>query len=371
MKKIFFSLVVLIIFIPTLKVLIPQIRYVLDWQNQMNKSDVEKLKVLNTPVYNLKKYIDEKTDAEDKFLVFRLSDFMYYVERNVIVYTDPRLVPLYKLRSKKALFDNLHDLEITYIYVPPYLDPSIYNTEFLSLLSDFSLVDIKASFDGHTLYELRKTRHTVKSEVIEIKNTVNFYDYSPAEGKKILTNELGGLAFIKDTIRGHGFFSGSKDLSYAKNAMKIDKNLYKIGVNLKGRGYVKVEVIEYDIHKNAIVNHQSKPLRMRLVINWLINKMAFLIEYIKALKKLIIDESSLSSEKSFYFKTDMDFKDVHKVPVLEMPVTKDIDTLEMLYKPTDKAEYMNIVFTNMGTYGSIEFKGFKVEKMEKDDTYVE
>ena len=72
---------------------------------------------------------------------------MYYADRRMISYLDPRLLPFYGERDVVAACQKLRDLGVRYIHVPDYSLPPVYNSSFQEIMGrrDLSRLAIRSA----------------------------------------------------------------------------------------------------------------------------------------------------------------------------------------------------------------------------------
>nr|WP_320191927.1 hypothetical protein [uncultured Desulfobacter sp.] len=226
------------------------------------QSELEKLKLLNPGLYSMVEYIMDNTSEDSKFLVFRQSDFAYYVRRNYIRHVDPQLKKFYLANDKNEAFQCLVDLGVDYIYLPNYYTPTIFNTPVFRIISDLRLTQRVFLRSGYSLYKiLRKQRAiqrqqcyqfdrqsilsgkynwTMASENFEISNDASddflLYTWNKDRGKR---NFLGsGL--------GSYIFSPSHCFSNKTNYLIENNSTYHLSTRVKGSGYLIIYIAQYD-----------------------------------------------------------------------------------------------------------------------------
>lgn len=86
-------------------------------------------------------------------LALRPAD-MYYAERRMISYLDPRLIPFYEAKTIDAAVDILNDLGVQYVQSTPYAMPVLYNSMLSQILSSPKYSRIVYSSGHEALYKL-------------------------------------------------------------------------------------------------------------------------------------------------------------------------------------------------------------------------
>ena len=113
------------------------------------------------PDYQLTDFLRDQTPKSSLVFSLRPSD-MYYSERKMVSYLDPRLVPFYETADEIQGLDILKKLGISYVHVPSYGLPSLYNSSLTAILRNPRLTSLAYSSLGGQIYEL------VPSDLAEI-----------------------------------------------------------------------------------------------------------------------------------------------------------------------------------------------------------
>lgn len=104
---------------------------------------------------NILHYIKEKTEQDAIFLLFRNAEFPLYTKRKHITYLDPRMVNVYQSENETTLYTRLKDLNISYIYVPPYPNAVRSNTLFSTFLNNPAYTTLLMESHGYRLYKIK------------------------------------------------------------------------------------------------------------------------------------------------------------------------------------------------------------------------
>ncbi len=102
------------------------------------------------------KYAKEKTDHNATFLLFRDAEFPLYIKRKFIAYLDPILLDAYKSKNENDLYLQLKDLNISYIYIPPYPTAVLSNTKFATFISNPNYTTLVSDNQGYRLFKINK-----------------------------------------------------------------------------------------------------------------------------------------------------------------------------------------------------------------------
>ena len=105
------------------------------------------------PDYQLIEYLRTQTPADAVVFSLKPSD-MYYAQRRQIGYLDPRLVPVYEAAGAEEALILLKDLGVSYIHVPSYGLPPLYNSPVIEIMRDRRATTLRYSNAGGQIYEL-------------------------------------------------------------------------------------------------------------------------------------------------------------------------------------------------------------------------
>jgi len=230
--------------------------------------DWTKLRQSTMGEYQIIRYARESTPKDSLFLVLRMAEFAYYADRNYIRHVDPRMVEFYKAEDKDKAFEILSSMEIDYVLVPYYLDPSYYNSQLVHILADPQCADLVMD-NNYSLYRLRKKKRKVSYQDFRMPEPAarlkqngqvalagwTIYKKGSgvtSEGLRPVSSTSGATDFIVNNDGGELYlYSGQGLMAYTPSP--FFRNLYNIspGANyhfsarVKGRGALKVYLAEY------------------------------------------------------------------------------------------------------------------------------
>src|SRR5690606_29487891 len=92
---------------------------------------------------------------------------MYYAQRQMVSYLDPRLIPAYRERTPEGIARRLEALGVTHIYRPNYSIPPIYRSALMPMLSDARFVSLEFTDGYYDLYKLKREATDSPTAVIE------------------------------------------------------------------------------------------------------------------------------------------------------------------------------------------------------------
>ncbi len=117
------------------------------WQKSMHS------KLKDWPATMAMDYLSETTPREALVLSMKPAD-MFYANRKMLSYLDPRLVPFYLETDVTRASKALAEMGVRYIHSPDYALPPVYNSKLESVMADPGLSRLVFSKGGHQIYEL-------------------------------------------------------------------------------------------------------------------------------------------------------------------------------------------------------------------------
>lgn len=134
--------------------------------------------------YNVVKYLRLHTPPEAVVLSLQPAN-MYYANRRMISYLDPRLIPFYKEEDIDRAWDFLRDLGVRYVHARERSFPPLYNSSLERILAREDLAKLVFSEKGYQLYEMRRA---------DLRAAESARDLSPEAAPWTLTCEtaIGG-----------------------------------------------------------------------------------------------------------------------------------------------------------------------------------
>jgi hypothetical protein len=105
------------------------------------------------PAYGAVDYLARETPPGAVVLSMKPAD-MYYANRRMVSYLDPRLLAFYGEREPRAALGRLRDLGITHLHVPDYWLPPVYNSALEDIMARPSDARLVHASGGYQIYEL-------------------------------------------------------------------------------------------------------------------------------------------------------------------------------------------------------------------------
>lgn len=116
------------------------------------RSHEEKLQ--GTAEYETVKYLREHTPRDALVLSLKPAD-MYYAQRRMLSYLDPRLEPFYRTTDPAEALAQLRALGVTHVHLPDYGIPPLYNSALHRILRSPQWTTLAFQARGNQVYALR------------------------------------------------------------------------------------------------------------------------------------------------------------------------------------------------------------------------
>lgn len=117
-----------------------------------------------TPNLSSVRWLHDFTPQSATVLAMRPSD-MYYSDRKMISYLDPRLLGFYSNKEKIGASATLRNLGITHIQIPDYYIPPVYNSSLEDIAADPSVTTLVYDRGMAQIYDLQNSEKTAKAAV--------------------------------------------------------------------------------------------------------------------------------------------------------------------------------------------------------------
>lgn len=239
--------------------------------------------LLQWPNIAAMKYLEAKTDRDALILSLRPAD-MYYSDRKMVSYLDPRLIPFYQEQNLESAYHILKNLGITHIQVSDYAVPPFYNSLLQKILIRQDLTKLVFSAEGNQIYRL------TNSDVRGLRSTE--FDLSPQliSWTRFTNLILGGRKTLKSLFANHHLFMGTSE-STTRGMLKLfhrdwshvlfngvgDKKTglpstflpskgtqeYHLHLQIAGNGHLKFYLLQYD-QNGQILRHRYRGANMMI-----------------------------------------------------------------------------------------------------------
>lgn len=107
----------------------------------------------NIPGIGIARNLNADVPPDRKVLAIRPAD-MFYTDRRMVSYLDPKMVPVYGERDPVRFVSKLKELGIEYVQVPNYFIPPVSNSALMSVLAQPALSTLVRDVYAHQLYRL-------------------------------------------------------------------------------------------------------------------------------------------------------------------------------------------------------------------------
>ncbi|MDP3254309.1 MAG: glycosyltransferase family 39 protein [Hydrogenophaga sp.] len=112
----------------------------------------------NVPGIGIARNMNTDVPSDKKVLAIRPAD-MFYTERRMVSYLDPRMVPVYGERDPARFVSKLKELGIEYVQAPNYFIPPVSNSALMAVLAQPELATLVRDVYAHQLYRLTPDPH--------------------------------------------------------------------------------------------------------------------------------------------------------------------------------------------------------------------
>jgi len=140
-------------------------------------------------------HLNTSTPRDALILSMKPAD-MFYAERRMLSYLDPRLVPFYRASSVENALAELNKLGVTHVHMPDYALPPVYNSFLQSILARSDLSQLTYANGGHQLYALRMPNEPSASPGISARQDSQFRVLALDDWSETRQLVLGGRRMI-------------------------------------------------------------------------------------------------------------------------------------------------------------------------------
>ncbi len=198
-----------------------------------------------SPNLKMMAFIRDKLPQDGLVLVFRQNDFAYYAKRRFVRHISPNVAPLYRAKTMDVALKFLQGENIRYLLIPAYSLPTVFNSQVMSLVADYSKTELIADYNGFRLFRLRdrpgallareiplnlrnflpdcKTAFPVFEKLCE---TDKFVRYGASlKSTNVAGNELSSLVLKSSFIRTAASHLGLGPVSYAPSSFGDNNRL--------------------------------------------------------------------------------------------------------------------------------------------------
>jgi hypothetical protein len=223
------------------------------------------------PQLRIIEHINTETHENSVILSLKPAD-MYYANRRMVSYLDPRLIELYSTQDPQHALEELTALGITHIHAVDYGLPVFANSVLQYLMSDAALTTLLFQADGNQLYQL--SHGTKKTGTMQnLRNgEISWHKTTKLElgGRKALLGIESNAVelFVPTQLSEAAHFGGlfHRHLVTTLSAGNCEKGAqnrisvrggeeYVVSFNVEGYGYVRFLLEQF--HDNMSIKDAS------------------------------------------------------------------------------------------------------------------
>ena len=119
------------------------------------------------PAYGAIEYLRNKVTLQSVVFTMKPSD-MYYSERQMVSYLDPRMIPIYLETDVMLARQRLRGLGVSHLHIPDYSLPPVYNSALQEMIARPDLTQLVFSSGGYQIYEVREDADPVLGTPLDI-----------------------------------------------------------------------------------------------------------------------------------------------------------------------------------------------------------
>lgn len=112
------------------------------------------------PHFEVMRYLRDQTPSAALVLTMKPAD-MFYAERKMVSYLDPRLLPFYGEKDNQRAWEALRRIGITHVHLTDYMLPPLYRSQLMPLLVDARYAELVSDAEGYQIYRLRDAPATL------------------------------------------------------------------------------------------------------------------------------------------------------------------------------------------------------------------
>ncbi|TFZ03834.1 hypothetical protein [Ramlibacter humi] len=226
-------------------------------------------KMRDYPAYEAVRYLAQETPADALVLSLKPAD-MYYAERRMVSYLDPRLLPVYAETDAARMREALLGLGIRYLHVPDYALPPLYRTPLEQLMARPDLSALVYSVGGHQVYDLKEPGNSVETPATDLSPGARAWTSRQAA---VLGGRVGLIRLpMRQRVLAPGQWSrpehdwplfrrelttllatGTVDGRAAVPPIRVEGgHEYRLDLDLEGHAFAAVYLVQYDEDGRAL-----------------------------------------------------------------------------------------------------------------------
>lgn len=206
--------------------------------------------------------MSDKLPPNSLVLSLRPAD-MYYSDRKMISYLDPRLLPIYRERSPQTAVKRLLELGIRHVHVVDYSLPPLYHSVLQSILADPSLSKLEYS---HGMFQVFSLEDSGLRSVSEREITPGILNWTSTTqirlgGRKAMEalslkpqilnqkNSHSKFSFFHrdySVLLATGLAEGLGWANRPESFIQVEDAEYIVSFRLSGRGFIQLWIAQFD-----------------------------------------------------------------------------------------------------------------------------
>jgi 4-amino-4-deoxy-L-arabinose transferase-like glycosyltransferase len=199
------------------------------------------------PNLTIAKELDKEVPEGSKVLAIRPAD-MYYAERKMISYLDPRMVAIYKEPDPYRFAKGLQQLGVTHIQIPDYFIPPVANSALMKVIADPSLTLLVKDYSFQQLYRLKdpEASHSTVGRVRDLSR-LHWNEYprigigGPTFALRPYTKEVGQLPYVGMSTSSLLARSYSHMVELAPDPISVTAGKeYLLRLSTEGEGFMRI-----------------------------------------------------------------------------------------------------------------------------------
>lgn len=233
------------------------------------ETDSVESKLSNNSFIEAVNYLKRNTPESSLVFSLRPAD-MYYAERRMISYLDPRLLGFYREQDVQKAVGLLKELGVDYLHMPNYALPPIYNSALQEIVADPDLTELLVSYDGNQIYSWRQSgTFPALGDAIEFgpgakpwyKETQLWFggrksllSFSSASRRVVVRNEESVYApsfplFSREVVTALILGIQGFDTFIPGSYLPVEgEQEYRLDMSLSGHGYIAIVLVQLDEH---------------------------------------------------------------------------------------------------------------------------
>ncbi len=208
-------------------------------------------------IARLNRMIEEgKWKPSGKVLAFRVGDIAYYAKFDYMSYIDPAVMPAFRAASAQDAYGEFKKLGVSYLALPSYPLPEIYNSAIGALLADAAATRIVISDDGYRVFELLQTPDTPEMKQVAKQGPIPVLQF-PKPARTVLRTLPGSatpvqldaesrITSVYGALPDATFFNGWDPLYnafFVGAPLMTSNGEHLLTANMSGSGFARIALV--------------------------------------------------------------------------------------------------------------------------------